>query len=237
MTTSKLPKRNHFDVMTELVPLAGRVVLDVGCGEGRFTRMMARAGALVTGIEPGPQQIKRALAEPNVAGERYVEGSAEALNLPDASVDLVVFFNSLHHVPVSVMDRALSEAARVLRNGACLYIAEPLAEGPQFELSQPVNDETGIRDRAYEAIGRAKAHGLTPLRETRYVADGKYTSFEAWRDNSVAIDPERAARFAAHDAELRRRFETLGAREPEGWHFPQPVRVNLLRKTGVGSAR
>lgn len=230
MNTRILPQRNHFDVMTELVPLAGHVALDVGCGEGRFTRMMARAGARVTGIEPGPQQIRRALAQPNAGGESYVEAGAESLPANSGSVDLVVFFNSLHHVPEALMDRALAEAARVLRPGGQLYIAEPLAEGPQFELSQPVNDETDVRSRALEAIGRAGTHGLEAKSETRYVADGKYASYESWRDNSIAIDPERAARFAAQDAELRRRFEALGDRQADGWHFPQPVRVNVLHK-------
>jgi SAM-dependent methyltransferase len=230
MTLADLPKRNHFDVLSELAPLAGRVALDVGCGEGRFTRLMAGAGARVTGIEPGPQQIRRALAQPRVAGETYVEVGAEALPTDSGSVDLVVFFNSLHHVPVAGIDRALAEAARVLRPGGQLYIAEPLAEGPQFDLSQPVNDETDVRRKAFEAIGRAGAHGLEARSETRYVADGKYAGYEAWRDNSIAIDPERAARFAAMDAELRRRFETLGDRQADGWHFPQPVRVNVLYK-------
>ena len=232
MSLAALPLRSHFDVLTELVPLSGKVALDVGCGEGRFSRLMAGAGARVTGIEPGPQQIRRALAQPNVAGETYLEGSAESLQMATGSVDLVMFFNSLHHVPVAVMDRALAEAARVLRPGGLLYVAEPLAEGPQFELSQPVNDETGIRERAYAAIGRAKGLGLglAEVTETRYVADGKHASFEAWRENSIAIDPDRGPRFDALDAELRRRFESLGERKPDGWHFPQPVRVNLLKK-------
>ncbi|MBM3345838.1 MAG: class I SAM-dependent methyltransferase [Betaproteobacteria bacterium] len=135
MSAGILPQRNHFDIMTELVPLAGRVALDVGCGEGRFTRLMAGAGAHVTGIEPGPQQIRRALAQPRAADEAYVEAGAESLPAAAGSVDLVVFFNSLHHVPVAGMDRALAEARRVLRPGGQLYIAEPLAEEPQFDLS------------------------------------------------------------------------------------------------------
>jgi SAM-dependent methyltransferase len=231
MSITALPQRNHFDVMTELVTLKDAVALDVGCGEGRFTRMMAKAGARVTGIEPGPQQIRRALAQSNVAGESYREGGAEALDAADGSVDLVVFFNSLHHVPVSGMSKAIAESARVLKSGGHLYIAEPLAEGPQFELSQPVNDESAIRQKAYAAILEATAKGLDPVTETRYVADGKYASFEAWRENSIAIDPDRAPRFAAHETELRRRFESLGVRRDDGWHFPQPVRVNLLKKS------
>lgn len=231
MKNTALPQRSHFEVMTHLVKLKDAIALDIGCGEGRFTRMMASAGAKVTGIEPGPQQIRRALAQPQAGGETYREGGAEALDFPDGSVDLVVFFNSLHHVPVALMDSAMGEAARVLKTGGHLYIAEPLAEGPQFELSQPINDESEIRDKALEALQRGASHGLKEISETRYVADGKYTSFDAWRENSIAIDPARAPKFTALEQELRHRFESFGEHRDDGWHFPQPVRVNLLRKS------
>ena len=83
MGIETLPQRNHLDVMAELVPLAGAVALEIGCGEGRFTRLMAGGGARVTGIDSGPHQIKRALAQPRVAGETYCIGTAEALEATD----------------------------------------------------------------------------------------------------------------------------------------------------------
>lgn len=230
MGIETLPRRTHLEAMAGVLPLAGAMALDIGCGEGRVTRLMAGSGARVVGIDPGPQQIERALAEPRVAGESYVIGSAEALEVMSGTMDVVVFFNSLHHVPVAGMDRALAEAARVLRPGGWLYIAEPIAEGPQFEMQRPYNDETEVRSLAYATIGRAAAHGLAPESETRYVFDSKHASFEAYRDNSVSVNPARARPFAEKEAELRARFAALGTRRDDGWHFPQPIRVNLLRK-------
>ena len=230
MAMEALPRKTHQEVINELVPLAGALVFDIGCGEGRITRLIATSGARVTGIDPGPQQIERALAQPNVAGEAYVVGSAEKLDAASGSADVVVFFNSLHHVPAAAMDRALSEAIRVLRPGGWLYIAEPLPEGPQYELARPYNDEAGVRLEAYEAIGRATSRGLSAEQEIRYVADGKQASFESYRENAVSISPSRSEYFQRHDAEMRARFESLGERRSDGWHFPQPVRVNLLRK-------
>lgn len=227
---ASLPRRNHAEPLQEHVPMKGAFVVDVGCGEGRFTRLMAGLGARVVGVDPGAQQIERALAAPAVPGARYILGSAEKLDVATGEADAVVFFNSLHHVPEALMDRALAEAARVLKPGGVLYVAEPLAQGPQFELQQPVNDETEIRARAYEAIGRAPQHGLTPAGETRYVADGKYASYEAYRDNSIAVNPARARLYAEKDAQMRSRFAKFGERQADGWHFPQPVRVNVLKK-------
>ena len=45
MGIESLPQKSHFDVMSELVPLSGLVALDIGCGEGRITRLLAGAGA------------------------------------------------------------------------------------------------------------------------------------------------------------------------------------------------
>ncbi len=230
MGIESLPRRTSQEVIGELLQLQGAVVYDIGCGEGRITRSLARAGARVVGIDPGPQQIKRALAEPNAAGERYVQGAAENLDIASGTADVVVFFNSLHHVPVDVLDKALAEAARVLRPGGALYIAEPVADGPQFELQRPYNDETELRALAYAALKRAAAQGLSEECETTYLTESKYANFEAYRENSVAIRPERATLFEDKAAELRESFERIGDERADGWYFAQPIRVNLLRK-------
>lgn len=227
-----MAERKHQDVMAEMVPLKGAHVLDIGCGNGRITRLIAAAGAHVIGIDPGKQQIERAEAEPRIADETYILGTAEDLPAPDASADIVFFFNSLHHVPESAMDTALDEARRALKPDGWLFVAEPLAEGPQFELQKPYNDETEVRARAYEAIGRAKARGFAEIGESRYEADGKHANFEAYRENSIAINPKRAQIFTDREAEIRARFEKYGDKRADGWHFPNLIRVNVLRKRG-----
>ena len=225
-----MAEQKHQDIMAALVPLPGAKVIDVGCGNGRITRLIAAAGAQVIGIDPGQKQLARAKAEAPVNGETYIEGSAENLPVADASADIVLFFNSLHHVPEAVMDKALDEARRALKPQGWLFIAEPLAEGPQFLMQQPLNDETEVRARAYEAIGRAKQRGFSDVSETRYTADGKHVSYEAFRDGSIAISPARAKLFAERDAEMRARFEQFGEKRADGWHFVSPIRVNVLRK-------
>jgi len=216
--------------MAELVPLNGATVLDVGCGNGRITRLIAGLGAQVIGIDPGRAQIDKAKEQVPANGERYVMGTAEDLPVGDSSADVVFFFNSLHHVPEAAMDAALAEARRALKPDGWLFIAEPLAEGPQFLMQQPLNDETEVRARAYEAIGRAKSRGFTEVSESRYTADGKHASYESYRDGSIAISPARAELFAERDAEMRARFERYGEKRADGWHFASPIRVNVLRK-------
>jgi SAM-dependent methyltransferase len=90
-------------------------VADLGAGTGKLTATLAGLGAEVTAVEPDPQmlaELRRAM--PAV---RSVPGSAEAIPLPDASLDAVLAGQAMHWFD---MDRALPEIARVLRPGGVL---------------------------------------------------------------------------------------------------------------------
>jgi ubiquinone/menaquinone biosynthesis C-methylase UbiE len=229
LDVSNVKLRTHVDVISEHLALAGKQVLDVGCGDGHLSRTMARQGAHVIGIEPGERMLAKARAAEPVGTETYLEGAAEALPVGDANADIVVFFNSLHHVPVAGMKQALVESRRALKDEGMLYIAEPLAHGSQFELHRPVIDETQVRAEAYRAIQASAALGFRQEHETIYGADVCLPDFESFRERSVSISPDRAAVFEAQDQELRRRFEAFGEQRPDGWHFRQYIRVNVLQ--------
>lgn len=96
-----------------------RRALDLGCGEGRFCRMLARLGVPVLGIDPTSTFIDTARAR-DPLGE-YRIGRAEALPVADASQDLVVSYLSLIDIPD--LSTAIAEMARVLAPGGTLLIA------------------------------------------------------------------------------------------------------------------
>ncbi len=224
-------RKSSSEFLLEVIQLRGRVVLDVGCGDGALTRLMAGRGAIVTGLEPNPARIDAARAFPHVGGETYLVAGAQNLPAGDATVDLVVFSNSLHHVPVEDQQRALEEAARVLRPGGIVFVAEPLAEGAHFELVRNFDDETEIRAKAYEALNAVQDEGaLVEEREVVMTAPIRYASFEEFRDRVVAIEPARAAVARQKDALLRDAFLRLGAPDGDGRLFDQPVRVTVLRR-------
>jgi SAM-dependent methyltransferase len=225
------PTRSTRDVLDATLPDGDPVVVDVGCGDGALVRHLARRGARAIGVELGDEPLARARAHEPVGDERYLAGGAQALPLEDASADVVVFANSLHHVPVDLLDTALAEAARVLRPGGLLYVQEPLAEGPYFELLRPVDDETEVRAEAHAAIGRAAQHGLRHEREERFESEVVHPDFESFRDRIVLADAERAERFAPIEDDLRARFEASGERTDDGqFHFLHPMRVDVLRR-------
>jgi SAM-dependent methyltransferase len=207
-------RRATLDVLSELVELDGRDVVDVGCGDGALVRRLAGLGARVTGVEVDPDVVAAASVREPVAGERYVHGTGQALGLPDASADVVVFTQSLHHVPPAAMDAALAEAARVVRPGGAVYVQEPLPEGAFFELVKLVDDETEVRALAQAALARASAAGLRHDRELRFDVPVVLKSFDAFRTRIVGADPSRAGRFAQLEGALREHYAAFA--EPDG---------------------
>ena len=129
-------RKKNLDLLPELVPLEGKRVLDAGCGDGGLARVMAGHGAIVTGIDTSPRQLAKAVAKPPIKAETYLDAVAQAMPFADASFDVVVFANSLHHLPVPVMAQGLAEAARVLVAGGLLYVSEPIASGGFFEVTR-----------------------------------------------------------------------------------------------------
>ena len=224
------PIRRPIDVLTELVALDGRRVVDVGCGDGAIVRALTRLGALVTGIEIDAGQLAPALAAPPAGTERYLEGRGEALPLPDASVDLVLYFNSLHHVPVPDQGAALQEAGRVLAPGGALLVVEPLAEGDWFELVRPVEDETIVRAAAYTAIQAAGCGAFVGEREVFYRTPLCFADYGQVEARIRAVDPSRSERLTRLRPALMADFATRGEQRPDGRHFYQPSRANLLRR-------
>ena len=219
------------EVLDELVDVRGRDVLDVGCGEGWLVRHLAAGGAHAAGIDPLAVALERARREdPGAPAERYRESSAEALPFADSSFDVVVFFNSLHHVPVESMDAALEQAGRVLRPAGVIYVQEPLAEGSFFELMRPVEDETPVRAAAQSALERAAAGGFTQLARREAVIATELSGFEAFHARMLSVDPSRAASFAEHERTLRTEFGRLARRSGDRFVFDQPFRVHLLAR-------
>src|SRR3954454_25213946 len=225
------PTRSPRAALDEWLPAGDPVVVDVGCGDGALVRHLARRGARAIGVEIGAEPLARARAHPPAGAERYEHGGAQALPLEDRSADVVVFANSLHHVPTELLDAALAEAARVLRPGGLLYVQEPVAEGAYFDLLRAVDDETAERAAARPAIGRAAGHRLAHEQTIEFDNDVVHRDFASFRDRVVLADAERASAFAGLEAQLRERFEATAERTADGgYRSRQPMRVDVLRR-------
>ncbi len=102
----------------------GTTVLDVGCGIGGSSRILARDyGFQVTGVTISPQQVARATAlTPDGVTAKFHVDDAMALSYPDASFDVVWSVEAGPHMP----DKAVfaKELLRVLKPGGKLVVAD-----------------------------------------------------------------------------------------------------------------
>src|ERR1700733_14175425 len=205
-----------------MLDVRGRDVLDVGCGEGWLVRRLVDAGAAsVTGIDPLAGALEHARAEgPPELVDAFLDGSAEELPFADRSFDIVVFFNSLHHVPREGLEAAIAEALRVLRPRGLIYVQEPVATGEFHELMLPIEDETDMRAAAQSALDRAIARRRMTERSRRDAVVGMtFADFEALRALMVSVEPDRGAVIDAHEAVLREGFGHLGHTVEGGREF------------------
>ncbi len=132
-----------FDLLPDVAGLAG---LDIGCGEGHNTRLLARRGARVTAIDIAEgfiQHARQAEAEEPL-GIAYHVASAVELPFADAAFDFATGFMSFMDVPET--DRVLAEAFRVVKPGGFL----------QFSICHPCFD-TPHRRNLRDASGRTYA--------------------------------------------------------------------------------
>ncbi len=106
-----------------------RSALDVGCGEGRFSRMLRAEGIQTVGIDPTEILIGQARRR-DPEGDYRLAG-AEELPFADATFDLVVSYLTLIDIPD--VPKAVAEMTRVLKPGGRLLIANLTSFGTAGE--------------------------------------------------------------------------------------------------------
>jgi ubiquinone/menaquinone biosynthesis C-methylase UbiE len=104
--------------------VAGKRVLDVACGEGYGSALLARHAASVVGVDISQQAIDHAKAEyATLANTEFLCASCTALPLESASVDVAVSFETLEHI--SGQPQFLDELLRVLKPAGILLLSCP----------------------------------------------------------------------------------------------------------------
>jgi ubiquinone/menaquinone biosynthesis C-methylase UbiE len=142
---------NQF-ILSRMGPLAGKKLLDIGAGLGESSVYFALQGAVVTTVDISSQMVATALGLGKKFGVKLegIVSSAENLNLPANTYDIVYAANTIHHVH----DRAslFEQLSRALKPGGMFFSYDPLAYNPVINLYRRMATEVRTPDEAPLAI-------------------------------------------------------------------------------------
>jgi SAM-dependent methyltransferase len=168
----------------------GHDVVEFGCGPGSAALRLGSVARSVLAIDLSPVAIELARAR----GERvglppsvvFAQMNAEALDVPDASVDLVCGSGVLHHLD---LEHAYAEAARVLRPTGRAVFHEPLAHNPLLEWYRNRTPEERTVDEhplRVDDLERARRHfALVDVEFYDLTAMGAFFLPDRWRDRML----------------------------------------------------
>ncbi|MCA8307013.1 glycosyltransferase [Burkholderia sp. AU28942] len=112
---------HRYYLVSEIIK--GKDVLDIACGEGYGSALMASDARSVIGVDIDSTAVEHARAYYRRPNLRFETGSAAAIPLPDRSVDVVVSFETIEHHDQH--EEMMSEISRVLRENGILIISSP----------------------------------------------------------------------------------------------------------------
>lgn len=113
----------------------GRSALEIGCGTGIFSGLLARSGADITAVDLSPELAEKARRANSAPNLKFLVMNVERLAFPDDSFDCVCGSSVLHHLDLA---RTLPEMLRVLKPGGAFVFTEPNMLNPQILLQKNI---------------------------------------------------------------------------------------------------
>lgn len=206
--------------------VAGKRVLDIACGEGYGTASLVRAGAAsVVGVDISNETCVHAHSRYGIDAR---VGSAERIPLADASVDVVVSFETIEHVPDP--RRFLDECGRALATGGLLVISTP---------NKDVYSGPGTKPNPFHCSEMTKREFLAALSE-KFRSVRLYTQRPRsacwWSSRSLAVETKPGASgFERLRRSAQFRFFPRAVYDPAIEERQQAVEQILLARHGAAN--
>lgn len=223
----------EVEIYERLLALDSKHILELGCGSAMITRDIACAGVdrRITALEVDEIAHGRNMQITDLPNVTFGLAGAQEIPLEDATVDVVMMFKSLHHVPLDMMAAALQEIRRVLKPGGVVYISEPVYAGAFNDILRLFHDEKKVREAAFHAVKNAVDEGLFELvEETFFKSPMRFANFADFEDRILKVTHTQHNLSDEVYSAVKQRFEQH--LDDEGVRFLQPIRVDLLRRPG-----
>ena len=167
----------------------GEVLLDVGCGWGRWSSAAARKGYRAVGVDPSLGAVTAARRAARALGvdALFVVGDARYLPFKDASIDRVFSYSVLQHMSRPDVARAAGEIGRVLASGGTMLVQMPTTFGVRclyHQVRRGFREGEGfdVRYWSLPALRRVFETGVGP---TSFSIDGFFGIGLQWSDRGL----------------------------------------------------
>jgi malonyl-CoA O-methyltransferase len=159
------------------LPIAGRDLVEIGCGTGRNTEWLATQAGSITALDFSEEMLRHAATRVQNPKTRFIQHDVRTTwPLADNAMDVVVAMLILEHI--EHLEPVVAEAARVLRPNGNLFICElhPMRQlmGGQAQFS---NTQTGERERV-----AAFLHNVSDFVKAGLAAGFEVRCLDEWRD-------------------------------------------------------
>jgi len=219
------------EIYNRLLTLDNSHILELGCGSAEITRNIATSGSnrTITALEVDEIAHAKNRQVSDLPNVTFALAGAQKIPLADETVDIVMMFKSLHHVPLDLMPTSLHEINRVLKPGGLAYISEPVFAGDFNDILRLFHDEQKVREAAFAAVKKVVDDGLFHLvEETFFNSPATFRDFNEFEENTIKATHSFHSLDDALYQQVKQRFEQhMGA---DGAHFHMPIRVDLLKK-------
>lgn len=216
------------EIILKEVILDNKNILDVGCGDGWFSKWCSKYNCSVDAIDPSEEQIKYAKNKINNVNF-FVAGGQDIKALKN-KYNLIYFFNSLHHIPIELMETSLMESCKSLHHNGLIFIIEPIAKGNFHEFVKNIDDETEVRNMAYLQIKDCRKFNLQIEKEIFYNEIKSFINKEDCINFLRKVDKSRGNYIDANYKYLSSEFNMLSKYNNKKYEFVQPMRLNILKK-------
>ena len=216
------------EIILNQVTFKNKKILDVGCGDGWFSIWCSNYQCHVDAIDPSEEQINNAKNKNNNVNF-FIIGGENIKNLKN-NYDLIYFFNSLHHISKELIGRSLLESRESLNKNGLVFIIEPIAEGNFHNFIKIIDDETIVRNIAYQEIKNCEKYNFKIKKEIFYNEVKSFDNEKSCIHFLMKVDKKRKNYINNNLDYLSIKFNELSNFNNNKYEFIQPMRLNILNQ-------
>jgi len=165
----------------------GKMILDIACGEGYGTALLASRGSFVTGVDIAENAVAHARQKYRLPNLEFRLGSCSKIPLPDSTIDLVVSFETIEHHDKH--EEMLAEIRRVLQPDGLVVVSSPdkaiYTDKPDYH--NPFHVKELYRDE-FEALFRSRFKNVVSLGQKVVFGSGIIPDGEESRTTFASVD-------------------------------------------------